>query len=165
MSRSLLRLVPALLTAAVFAVGCAQTTTSTLDTAQATPDNFSRAKAAGIRPVAIGNFTSAQDKFPAEARYLRDTLDVELQGAGLVNPSSTAVIDGQLVVSDLGATAASVGARFTVTVSGRVVYDRELRTSSTWDKSANAGRQQGAVYNKLVGVLLADPGFKNAVPR
>jgi hypothetical protein len=165
MSRSLLRLVPALLTAAVLAAGCAQPATSTFASAQSTPDNFSRAKAAGIRPVAIGTFTSAQDKLPTEARYLRDTLDVELQGAGLVNPSSTAVIDGQVTAAEFAATTGTVAARFTVTVSGRVVYDRELRTGSTWDKSADAGRQQGAVYNKLVGVLLADPGFKNAVPR
>ena len=167
MSRSfLLRGLPALLTSVLLAAGCAQAPTASFDSAQSTTDNFTRAKAAGIRPVAIGEFTGAEEgQRLAEARYLRDTLAVELQGAGLVDASSNAVIAGRVVSADFGARDGSVAARFIVTVAGIVAYDRELRTSATWDASADASRQRGRVYNKLVGVLLADPGFKNALRR
>jgi len=141
--------------------GCAHRQVA-LDSPQSSTDNFQKAKAAGIRPVAVGDF-DGQD---GEAQYLKDTLVVELQGAGLLDPASDAVIQGRLVEARMGRHQGSVVARFTVTQSdGRVLYDRELRTSATWGAGANAARERAGVYRKLVGVLLGDPGFKNAVPR
>jgi outer membrane lipoprotein SlyB len=165
MTQTLLpRLVPALvLAAAALVAGCAQTP---LDSTTTTVDNFSKIKAAGIRPVAVGDFQSVNDKRPTEARFLKDTLTTELQGAGMFDANAGASIQGTLVDADMGKTSGSVAARFIVTVAGgRVVYDRELRTSSTWGANANVTREQGNVYSKLVGLLFTDPGFRNAVPR
>jgi len=162
---SLPRLVPALVLAvAALVVGCAQ---PPLDSSQNnTTDNFSKLKAAGIRPVAVGEFTSDKDSLPVEARYLKDTLVTELQGAGMFDAGSGALIEGRMIAADMGRTGGSVAARFIVTVpGGRVVYDRELRTSNTWGSNANATREQGYLYSKLVGLLFTDPGFRNAVPR
>ena len=129
-------------------------------------DNFQKAKAAGIRPLAVGEFGSDQDSRPVEARYLKDTLSTELQGAGLLDPAAGAVVEGKLLSADLGGRQGSVGARFTVTlVGGRVVYDRDLRVTSTWDAAANVSKEHSAVYRKLVGALFTDPAFKNAVAR
>lgn len=149
--------------ATIFASGCAQPIT--LDSAQSTPDNFARAKAAGIRPVAVGSFRSSSDTRSVEARYLKDTLAVELQGAGMFDPASSAVVDGELISTHMDKTGGRLAARFVVTLGGRVVFDRELRITSTWQGDADVKREQGAIFNKLVGMLLTDPGFSNAVPR
>jgi hypothetical protein len=136
-----------------------------IDSAQSSTDNFQKAKAAGIRPVAVGEF-SAENNLTQQAQYLKDNLIVELQGAGLLDPGATSVVQGKLVDAQLGSTEGTVTARFTITQSsGRVVYDRELRTSSQWAPNANVAKEHEAVYRKLVGVLFSDPGFKNAIPR
>lgn len=150
--------------AAALLGGCAEP--GPLDSSQTTVDNYSKVKAAGIRPVAVGEFSSNEDKQPTEARYLKDTLTTELQGAGMLDPASGALIQGQLVTADFGRSGGQVSARFIVTVAGgRVVYDRELRTSGSWGSNANVNRERGALYSKLVGLLFTDPGFRNAVPR
>jgi hypothetical protein len=158
------RLFPVLVLAAAALAGCAQPAVPT-ESAQVTTDNFSKAKAAGIRPVAVGEFRSVKDSKPAEARHLKDTLSTELSGAGLLDPASGAVVEGELVSAELGSTSGTVAARFIVTTGGRVVYDKELRSSSTWRADANVPREQGLVYSKLVGQLFTDPMFRNAVPR
>jgi len=166
MSRpSFSRLLPVLVLVSAFASGCAQTSAAPAQSSQVSTDNFSKAKAAGIRPVAVGEFRSPKDSRPAEARHLKDTLATELSGAGLLDPASGAVVEGELVSADLGSTSGSVAARFIVTTGGRVVYDKELRASSTWRADANVPREQGLVYSKLVGQLFTDPMFRNAVPR
>jgi hypothetical protein len=143
--------------------GCAHKVA--LDSAQSSTDNFQKAKAAGIRPVAVGDFT-APGSNQTEAQYLKDTLVVELQGAGLIDPASGSVVQASQVDAKLGRNQGNVVARFTVTqADGRVVYDRELRASSTWPAGADVAKERAAVYRKLVGVLLTDPGFRNAVPR
>ena len=159
-----LRLIPVLVLAAAALGGCVQTAVPA-ESAQVTTDNFSKAKAAGIRPLAVGDFRSPKDSRPAEARHLKDTLATELSGAGLLDPASGYVVEGELVSADLGKTSGSVAARFIVTTSGRVVYDKELRASSTWRADANVPREQGLVYSKVVGLLFTDPMFRNAVPR
>lgn len=155
---------PAALALAALLGGCAQS--PALPSSQSTTDNFQKARAAGIRPVAVGDFSARADDRAVEARYLRDTLVTELQGAGVFDAASGAVVQGQLVDASFQRQAGSVAARFTVTVAGgRVVYDRELRANSTWDAGADTARERSAVYSKLVGLLFSDPGFRNAVPR
>lgn len=158
------RLIPLLVLAAAALGGCAQTAVPA-ESAQVTTDNFSKAKAAGIRPVAVGEFRSVKDSRPAEARHLKDTLSTELSGAGLLDAGSGAVVEGELISAELGKTSGNVAARFIVTSGGRVVYDKELRAASTWRADANVPREQGLVYSKVVGMLLTDPMFRNAVPR
>lgn len=136
-----------------------------LDSAESSTDNIQRAKAAGIRPIAVGNFPSNVSD-AGEVQYLKDNLIVELQGAGLLDPASGSVLHGTLVDCEMGRTRGNVTARFTITqAGGRVVYDRELRATDSWPASDNRARAQSGVYRKLVGVLFNDPGFKNAVPR
>jgi hypothetical protein len=153
------------LLAAVALSACVAPAPDKIDSAQSSTDNFQKAKAAGIRSVAVGEF-SAENSLTQQAQYLKDNLIVELQGAGLLDPGAASVVQGKLVDAQLGGTQGTVAARFTVTQSdGRVVYDRELRTSSQWTPNANAPKEHEAVYRKLVGVLFSDPGFRNAIPR
>ncbi len=160
------RLLPALaLVAAVALTGCGHRARS-LDSPQSSTDNFQKAQAAGIRPVAVGEFGSERNSRPVEARYLKDTLSTELQGAGLLDPASSAVVEGKLLSVELGGNRAVAAARFTITLAGgRVVYDRDLRVTHTWSSGANMAREHRAVYSKLVGALFTDPAFKNAVAR
>ena len=164
LSRPVFRLLPALLIASVAVLAGCIHHERVLDSAESSTDNFQKAKAAGIRPVAVGDFTS--DTLSDETQYLKDSLVVELQGAGMLDPASGSVIQGQVTDVQMGRTRANITARFTITqAGGRVVYDRELRASSTWPANANVAKAQSAVYRKLIGVLFTDPGFKNAVPR
>lgn len=158
------RLLPALLIA-VALVGCGHRPRG-LDSPESSTDNFQKAKAAGIRPVAVGDFSSDRDRHPVEARYLQDTLSTELQGAGLLDPAAGVVVHGKLLSAELGGHQGSVAARFTVTMAdGRLVYDRDLRVSSNWGSGAKVPKEHSAVYRKLVGALFTDPAFKNAVSR
>ena len=163
---SLPRLMPALVLAvATLVAGCSHPTRR-LDSSENTTDNFSKLKAAGIRPVAVGTFGPERHGLSVEARFLRDTLITELQGAGMFDAGSGASITGRMISAELGGSGGSVAARFTVTLAdGRVVYDRELRTSNTWGRNADVTNERINLYSKLVGLLFTDPGFRNAVPR
>ncbi|MGT0244775.1 hypothetical protein [Burkholderia sp. GbtcB21] len=108
------------------------------------------------------------------AQYLRETLRVELQSAGLLDMHSDIVITGTLIDSmveaPVGVGKATLGARFVVTRSGTVLYDHTLRTESTWDSPfigvsaiPLAAGQYEALYRKLVGRLLDDADFRAAV--
>jgi hypothetical protein len=162
---SLPRLLPALVLAvAALAAGCSHQ--QPLDSSENTTDNFSKLKAAGIRPVAVGEFTADRHGLLDEARFLKDTLVTELQGAGMFDAGSGASIRGKMISSEMGGRSGSVAARFIVILpDGRIVYDRELHTSNTWGRNANVTHERGYLYSKLVGLLFTDPGFRNAVPR
>ena len=162
---SLSRLAPALVLAlATLVAGCSHP--KRLESSQNTTDNFSKLKAAGIRPVAVGQFTPERGGLSVEARFLRDTLITELQGAGMFDAGSGASIQGKMISAEMGGSGGTVAARFTVTLAGgQVVYDRELRTSNTWGRQADVMNERVNLYSKLVGLLFTDPGFRNAVPR
>jgi len=127
-----------------------------------------------ISPLAVGDFTpiEGKDAAVAETTYLRDTLLVDLQGARLLDPAATLVITGQLVHTQMDKGYATVAARFIVTQQGgRVRYERELRASSTWVPALGtvgarwAAKEQSEVYQKLLGQLFSDPGFRAALQR
>lgn len=127
-----------------------------------------------IGSLAVGNFSPIEGKEAAlsEATYLRDTLLVDLQGASLLDPVSTSVITGQLIHTQMDKGYATVAARFIVTQQGgRVLYERELRASSTWVPALGpvgarwAAKEQSEVYQKLMGQLFSDPGFRLALRR
>lgn len=191
MKRSPFRLF-ALFTAALIAVqltGCA----TPMGAPQASIDNTTKLRGAGLAPANLGSFTLAPGQSPSVdqgvglrgskvhspyndsfAQYLKETLRVELDAAGLLNASSPTVISGTLTESDadaaIGTGTAKLGARFVVTRGQTVAYDRTLRADASWESSfvgavaipLAAGQYQG-LYRKLAGQLFEDPEFRKAL--
>lgn len=149
------------------AIGSVEVGKFTLDTAQsASLDKGVSIRSNMVRSPVEGSF----------AQYLRETLRVELQSAGLLDAGSDAVITGTLldstVEAPVGMGKAALAARFVVTRAGSVRYDRALRTEASWDSPfigvsaiPQAAGQYEALYRKLVGTLLDDPAFRAAVAR
>lgn len=179
-----------LLAAAALMTGCAQ---MKLGAPVASVDNIQKAKASGLAPSAVGEFTLAKGK-PAEmdagvsirsntlsspfeqsfAKYLKETLSAELKAAGLLDPASTTVIRGELTDSMLDAAIGegkgALGARFMVVKAGKVVFDKELRTEAKWESSfvgavaiPRAVNEYTTLHRQLVTKLLDDPQFRAAV--
>ncbi|HZT56631.1 MAG TPA: hypothetical protein VFA35_10420, partial [Burkholderiaceae bacterium] len=175
--------------AALF-TGCAQVP---LGTPVASIDNIQAARAVGMQPVNVGKFELAAGKDPtldkglairaasvgspidgSFAKYLRETLTVELKAAGLFDPTAKTTIEGFLTDSAADAAMSRgtgrLGARFVVVRGGRTVYDKELKVDASWDSSfvgavaiPAAINEYSALYRKLVAKLLADPAFRAAV--
>jgi hypothetical protein len=147
------------------AIGPVEVGTFTLDAAQsASLDKGVSIRSNMVRSPVAGSF----------AQYLRETLRVELQSAGLLDAKSDAVITGTLldstVEAPVGTGKAALAARFVVTRAGAVRYDRALRTQASWDSPfmgvsaiPQAAGQYEALYRKLVGTLLDDAAFRAAV--
>jgi hypothetical protein len=191
MKRSPLRLL-ALFTAALIAVqltGCA----TPMGAPQASIDNTTKLRGAGLAPASLGSFTLAPGQSASVdqgvglrgsqvhspyngsfAQYLKETLRVELDAAGLLNATSPTVISATLTESDadaaIGTGTAKLGARFVVTRGQTVAYDRTLRADASWESSfvgavaipLAAGQYQG-LYRKLAGQLFEDPEFRKAL--
>lgn len=156
-------------------------------------ENTARLRGARLAPVQVGRF-SFDPGMPAAldlslgirgstlrspirgsfARYLGETLRVELDAAGLMDAAAPTVISGTLSESRIDAAIAQgsgrLAARFVVTRAGAVRYDRTLTASTTWE-SAFAGAvairlaatQYRDLYRKLAGQLFADPDFRKAL--
>jgi len=149
------------------AIGSVEVGKFRLDTAQsASLDKGVSIRSNMVRSPVEGSF----------AQYLRETLRVELQSAGLLDAGSDAVITGTLldstVEAPVGMGKAALAARFVVTRAGSVRYDRALRTEASWDSPfigvsaiPQVAGQYEALYRKLVGTLLDDPAFRAAVAR
>lgn len=183
----LLPLLPALLLAA-----CANVQ---LGASGATPATVERLRAAQLAPAQVGVFRLAPGKeasmdttlpglrgntlSPAKGSWsqlLKDTLVVELTAAGLYDPASRFVIEGQLTDSRIDAAIGTgtgrLSARFTVANQGRVVYDKDLAVDARWDSSfvgaiaiPEAMNQYGALHKALVAKLVDDPDFRRALAR
>ncbi|WP_232313963.1 hypothetical protein [Ralstonia sp. A12] len=183
-----------LLAAASLLAGCAE---MPMSPPKPTIENAAKLRGGNpaIGPVEVGKFTldasqsasldkgvsirSNMVRSPVEgsfAQYLRETLRVELQSAGLLDTHSDAVITGTLldstVETPVGTAKAALAARFVVTRAGTVRYDRALRTEASWDSSfigavaiPQAAGQYEALYRKLVGTLLDDAAFRAAVAK
>ena len=193
MNRSVLRIVGLAMAAAVTIqlTGCA----TPMGAPQASIDNTTRLRGAGLAPAALGSFTLApgqsasmdqsvglrgsQVHSPYDrsfAQYLKETLRVELDAAGLLDPASQAVISGTLTESDadaaIGTGTAKLAARFVVKRGQAVAYDRTLRADASWESSfvgavaipLAAGQYQG-LYRKLAGQLFEDPEFRKALAK
>ncbi|KVU36779.1 hypothetical protein WL76_09360 [Burkholderia ubonensis] len=174
--------------------GCAE---MPMNPPQPTIENAARLRgvSGAIRAVTVGRFALDESK-PASmdrgvsirsnmvrspvndslAQYLRETLRVELQSAGLLDVHSDVVITGTLIDSSVeapvGVGRAVLEACFVVTHSGVVHYERTLRVESTWDSPfigvsaiPQAAGQYEALYRKLIGMLLEDSTFRAAVAR
>lgn len=108
------------------------------------------------------------------SQYLRETLRVELVAAGLLDENSSEKISGVLIDSQVeapvGTGFAALKARFIVTRSGEVRYDKILSVEANWASSFMgvsaipiAAGQYEMLYRKLVGNLLKDPDFEQAI--
>lgn len=108
------------------------------------------------------------------AKYLQQTLSVELKGAGLLDSTSRTVVGGKLTQSAVEAGAsqgtASLGARFNVSRDGTTVYEKELIENDSWPSSfvgavaiPDAINHYTALYRRLVARLFKDEAFKAAV--
>jgi hypothetical protein len=166
--------------------GCA----TQLGSPAASADNTTKARATGMGAVQVGEFALSPGKDKSLdssisvratslsaptggsfSQYLRETLIVELKSAGLLNPTSPAVITGFLTESQVDPAmsegSGKLSARFMVTRAGSTVYDRELSVSSKWPSSfvgavaiPAAINEYTTLYRKLVGALLDDPKFQ-----
>ena len=171
-------------------IGCAQ---MTMAPPKPSVENTAKLRNGTLAPANVGSFALDANRTPGMdrgidirtnnlsspietsfAQYLRETLRVELQSAGLFDPNGSSVISGFLTDSSLDTKVdvgkAALAARFVVTRAGEVRYNRELRVSATWESSflgpvaiPPAAGQYEALYRKLVGVLLDDASFRQAM--
>lgn len=169
--------------------GCAQIT---MGPPQPTVENTQALRSRPLAPAQVGVFTleagkpAAMDRSHALrgansvqspiqgsfAQYLRESLVVELDAAGLLRPGAQTVITGTLLHStvDPAMGTASLQARFVVTRSGQQRYAKELGAHAEWESSflgavavpLAAAHYQG-LYRQLVGQLVSDPDFRRAL--
>lgn len=173
--------------AALFMVGCANIT---VPAPQASVANVNAAKQLPLS-VKVGTFSLAAGLSPSTDKsisvrgsntlnapsgqgfsgYLRDVLMTELRAASKLDEASSIAITGQLTRSDLEAGMSvgtgEVSARFQVTRTGQVCFDKELTARSKWESSFMAAvavpvafNQYTALYPELAGKLIQDPDFK-----
>jgi hypothetical protein len=158
-------------------------------------DNITRARAAAMPPLAVGEFKRDVGMPPGADRnislrtntlyspydnsfaaYLREAVSTDLRAAGLLDPSSPLVLSGYLTDSHIelpsGTAHATVAARFVLTRAGSTVYDKELRARAEWQAGfvgieaiPMAINRYQLLYRELTGMLLADPQFQGAVRR
>ena len=176
---------------AVQLTGCAN---MAMTAPQPTMANATKLRAANMAPAAVGTFKIDPAKASADkemfmrgsngvhapngsfAQYLGDSLKVELQSAGLLDPASGTVITGTLTQTELdaaiGTGKAKLGARFVVTRSNAVTYDRELTVDAEWESSFMgavaiplAAQNYEGLYRKLVSKLFDDAAFRTAVAK
>jgi hypothetical protein len=155
--------------------------------------NIGKARAAGMAPIALGEFRLAAGKPVALdqsisirtntihspygssfSSYLKETIATDLRAAGLLDEAAPIVLSGQLVDSQIdvpaGTARAVLAAVFTVTRGGAPVYERELRVQDVWQASFIGAEavpmgmnHYGQLYRRLTGELLDDPLFRAAV--
>jgi hypothetical protein len=168
--------------------GCA---VAPLSVPQPSLENIQAIRAGGLPALSVGDFTPGPGR-PTEmdktiqarggidsapegsfAKYLADTLQAELKGAGRLDPDSPLQVSGVItdtkLVSEIGTPTAKLTARFTLTKSGRQVFTKELTASATWDWQyladiavPDAFNHYAGLFPQLVGQLLADPDFQTA---
>ena len=155
--------------------------------------NAEKLRATKLAPAQVGNFTLAAGKpatmdtslsglrgstlSPTNGSFssqLRDEIAAELTAAGLLDPKSNAVIQGQLTDSMIDAAIGTgkgrLAAKIQVQRNGKTVYDKEVVAEATWESSfigavaiPLAMHQYGALYKTLVGKLFDDADFKRAL--
>jgi hypothetical protein len=181
------------LVASLQLIGCANISMSQ---PKATLETTTALRGAAMAPVAIGKF-SLDPSRPADmdksisfrganhvtssidgsfSQYLRESLRVELEAAGLFDATSKTVVTGTLTQSEadaaIGTATAKLAARFVVIRADSVKYDKELVVNDSWESSfvgataipLAAAHYQG-LYRKLTGKLLADAEFRAALAK
>jgi len=110
------------------------------------------------------------------AQYLRESVRVELEAAGLYDAASQNVITGTLTQSEadaaIGTGKAKLGARFVVTRNGEVKYDNQLTVDDSWESSfvgataiPLAASHYEGLYRQLAAKLLNDQSFRGALAK
>ncbi len=178
--------------AALLAVltGCASVT---MPAAAPSAANAEKLRATKLAPAQMGSFKLAAGK-PADmdttlgglrgssvspangsfAGQLRDEIASELAAAGLLDPKSGIVIEGQLTDSmvDAGMSTGKgrLAAKIQVKRGGQTLFDKEVVAEATWESSfvgaialPAAINQYGALYKTLAGKLFDDADFKRAL--
>lgn len=108
------------------------------------------------------------------AGQLRDEIAAELGAAGLLDPKSRFVIEGQLTDSMVDAAISTgkgrLAARIQVKRDGQAVFDKEIVAEATWESSfigavaiPAAINQYTALYKTLAGKLFDDADFRRAL--
>ncbi|RYF25983.1 MAG: hypothetical protein EOO33_08205 [Comamonadaceae bacterium] len=175
----------------LLATGCAQIT---MGTPKPTVENTQALRSTPLAPAKVGTFTVDARK-PADmdrshglrganavqspvqnsfTQYLRESLVVELEAAGLLRPDAGAEITGTLLNSEvdpaMGTGTAVLQARFVVTRGGQQRYAKELVERAQWESSflgsvaiPLAAANYEGLYRKLVGQLVNDPDFRRAL--
>ncbi len=110
------------------------------------------------------------------AQYLRESVRVELEAAGLYDAASQNIITGTLTSSEadaaIGTGKAKLGAHFVVTRGGQVKYDNQLAVEDSWESSfvgataiPLAASHYEGLYRQLAAKLLNDPQFRSALAK
>jgi hypothetical protein len=110
------------------------------------------------------------------AQYLRESVRVELEAAGLYDAASQNVITGTLTQTEadaaIGTGKARLGAHFVVTRAGQVTYDDQLTVEDSWESSfvgataiPMAASHYEGLYRQLAAKLLNDPKFRTALAK
>jgi hypothetical protein len=170
--------------------GCASVT---MPAAAPSAANAEKLRATKLAPAQMGSFKLAAGK-PADmdttlgglrgssvspangsfAGQLRDEIASELAAAGLLDPKSGIVIEGQLTDSmvDAGMSTGKgrLAAKIQVKRGGQTLFDKEIVAEATWESSfvgaialPAAINQYGALYKTLAGKLFDDADFKRAL--
>lgn len=106
--------------------------------------------------------------------YLADAMTKELQMAGKLSPQSDVEIKATLIENDVNAGLskgdATLSARFVVARAGTVRYDQVKTAHTEWDSAfaamvavPKAREEYPLAVQKLLGVLYADPAFREAI--
>lgn len=158
---------------------------------QASLEGIQAVRAAKIEPVAVGHFSPAPGlprgfdssvgvraitlvpSHGSFAGYLQETLEAELSGAGIVDPSAKLSLGGSLtdrrLDPSIGTGHGRLAARFVLKSGESVVYDKEQVVTSSWDSSfigavaiPAAINEFTVLFRQLVLALLNDPDFLSA---
>lgn len=180
----------AAIAALITLTGCASVT---MPPAAPSAANAEKLRAVKLVPAQLGSFKLAAGKpaamdttlgglrgsslNPANgsfARQLRDEIAAELNAAGLLDPNSGIVIEGQLtdsmVDAAIGTGKGRLAARIQVKRDSKISFDKEIVAEASWESSfvgaialPAAINQYGALYKTLVGKLFDDVDFKAAL--
>lgn len=157
--------------------------------------NLEKLRSSNIAPIKVGEFSLASGK-PAEmdtsvgglrgsslkpanstfSQQLKDTLVVELKGAGYYDDASELIIEGELTDSKVDAAiklgTARLAAHFTVDKNNTRLFDKELSVEATWESSfvgaialPKAINQYTALYKVLIGKLFDDEDFRKSLSK
>lgn len=176
----------------VIALGLLGACATQLPDPTVTFDNIQRLRAAGLPPLALGDFTRSPELPEASDRsiairadslrppqgatfssYLRDTIAAELAGAGLLDPMSTRILSAQLTRSEVSTfgslSRGALSARFRLSNGQAATYEKEFTVEEEWPSAfmgveaiPDAMNHYTGLYPKLFAALLADPEFRAA---
>jgi hypothetical protein len=120
--------------------------------------------------------SSVSSSYGSYSLQLKEVIIAELKAAGLYDEKSPIQIEAQLTDSQvdaaIGTGTARLAAKFKVSKSGRIVFEKELSVESQWPSSfvgaiaiPEAINQYSSLYKKLAAKLFDDQDFRAALAR